>query len=78
MYLIDESKPDKELSALSDEYDGLCDFLNEKQCEDRIKSIIIGIDNSKLFDIPAVYRIYWEREYSADEYSGFLKQITDI
>lgn len=73
MYIVNSNKPDNELLALSNEYDGLCDFLNEKQCEDRINSISADIISSGLFHNPEVFRVYWEQEYSSEEYIGFLK-----
>jgi SAM-dependent methyltransferase len=71
MYIAYDNPLDNELVALSNKYGGFADFLTELQCEDRINSIILGIENSNLFAKPKVFRKLWVQKYTADEYYGF-------
>lgn len=72
MYIVYENEIDKELLKISNKYGGLADFLSEEQCEERIASIVSGIENSRLFESPKVYRKLWTQKYTADEFYGFV------
>lgn len=73
MYLMKDDNPaDQELLKLSNQYGGFADFVNEEQCENRIRSIINGIESSGLFDTPTVYKHLWKQEYTASDYYGFV------
>ncbi len=71
MYILFENEQDKKLLHLSNKYGGIADFLNEKECDERIKSIIGGIENSGLFKNVRVHKELWKQNYTADEYFGF-------
>lgn len=72
MYLYDDSEESRELLELSKKYGGFADFINEKQVEQRIEDISNKIEDSGLFNSPTVYKHFWEKEYTADEYYGFI------
>jgi protein-L-isoaspartate O-methyltransferase len=72
MYLACDNDDDNDLVKLSSKYGSFADFVNEEQCEDRICSIVNAIQDSGLFETPAVYRHLWRQEYTADEYYGFV------
>lgn len=73
MYITYDNDLDNELLKLSDKYGGFADFLSAEGCEERIGSIIAGIDNSGLFNTPSVHRVLWKYRYTADEYIGFVQ-----
>lgn len=56
MYITYDNPLDNDLVELSNKYGGLADFLSEKKCEERISSIICGIEESGLFERPVVHR----------------------
>lgn len=72
MYVLYDNPLDHELLKLSNKYGGFADFVNEAQCEDRISSIVSGIENSGLFSKTKVFRKLWIQKYTADEYYGFV------
>lgn len=72
MYLYDDREEDQKLIELLDKYGGFY-FVTETEAENRIMSIVQGFEDSGLFHSPTVYRQYWEKEYTADEYYGFLQ-----
>jgi len=71
MYITYDNDLDYELLEISNKYGGFADFLSEKDCENRIYSCMSGIENSGLFSKPKVFRVLWEKDYTADEYYGF-------
>lgn len=71
MYITYDNALDNDLTELSNKYGGFADFLTENECEDRIHSVIAGIEGSKLFSEPKVFRKLWKQNYTADEYFGF-------
>lgn len=71
MYITYDNALDNELINISNRYGGFADFLSESGCETRIKSIAAGMQDSKLFSAPKVYRKLWKQSYTADEYFGF-------
>ncbi|NCB04057.1 MAG: class I SAM-dependent methyltransferase [Clostridia bacterium] len=71
MYITYDNVIDNELLEISNKYGGFADFLSEKECEIRINSIVTGIENSKLFSSPKVFRKLWRQAYTADEFFGF-------
>lgn len=72
MYITYDNAVDNELLAISNKYGGFADFLSEKDCEKRINTIVSEIENSRLFSKPKVFRKLWEKNYTADEYFGFV------
>lgn len=72
MYITYDNNLDRELLEISSRYGGFTDFLSIDGCEKRIASICSGIENSRLFHSPSVYRFPWSQEYTADEYFGFV------
>lgn len=71
MYITYNNDLDNELLAISDKYGGFADFLSSDACEERINSIVTGIEESGLFSKPEVIRSLWKQNYTADEYYGF-------
>lgn len=71
MYITYENAADNELISISQKHGGFADFLSEDGCESRIKSIVSGIEGSRLFSKPKVFRTLWKQKYTADEYYGF-------
>lgn len=72
MYITYDTPLDNELLEISNKYGGFADFLSEKECENRIKSIAGGIEGSKLFSPPIIYRKLWRQAYTVDEFFGFV------
>lgn len=72
MYMVYNNDDDNDLVKLSNKYGGFADFVNEEQCENRIRSIVNATENSGLFEKPIVYKHLWKQEYTADEYYGFV------
>ena len=72
MYLVENNEQDNELLALSHKYGGFADFVTAKQSDERIKSMCSDIENSKRFNAAKVFKKYWVKEYTADEYYGFV------
>lgn len=73
MYLVSEdNEQDMELLALSNKYGGFADFVTAKQNDDRISSICSDIENSQKFTQAKVFKKHWVKEYTADEYYGFV------
>lgn len=73
MYITYDNELDKELIKLSNKYGGFADFLSEEECEARIQTISEEIKNSGYFTFPQIYRVLWNKEYTAEEYYGFVK-----
>ncbi|WMJ87448.1 class I SAM-dependent methyltransferase [Anaerocolumna sp. MB42-C2] len=72
MYITYDNEADKNLLKLSKKYGGFADFVSEEESVNRIQSIVKGIEDSGLFETPAVYKHLWVQEYTAEEYYGFV------
>lgn len=72
MYLVEDTEQDRELLNLSNKYGGFADFVTANQSYKRIKSICSDIENCKKFTAVKVFKKYWIKEYTADEYYGFV------
>lgn len=72
MYLVTDNEQDTELLALSNKYGGFADFVTVKQSDERIKRICSDIESSKMFREPKIFKKQWIKEYTADEYYGFV------
>ena len=73
MYITYNNELDHELIEISNKYGGFADFLTVEGCEERIESIIAGIENSSHFNTPVIHRALWNQRYTADEYIGFVQ-----
>jgi ubiquinone/menaquinone biosynthesis C-methylase UbiE len=73
MYITYDNELDRELVKLSEKYGGFADFLTEQQCKIRINSIKDSIENSGHFNTPDIHRVLWEKDYTADEFYGFVQ-----
>lgn len=73
MYLCNDSEEDQELLHLSRKYGGFADFVQREKVPDRIEKISDDIENSGFFSRPKVFRSYWEKRYTAEEYYGFVQ-----
>lgn len=72
MYITYDNEADNDLLKLSKKYGGFADFVSKEQCENRIRSIVKGIEDSGLFEAPLIYKQFWKQEYTAEEYYGFV------
>lgn len=72
MYITYDNDLDNELLKLSKRYGGFADFLSESECENRISRIVNEINNSDCFTRPEVYRVLWKKNYTPEEYFGFV------
>jgi ubiquinone/menaquinone biosynthesis C-methylase UbiE len=72
MYVIQDTEQDSRLIQLSNKYGGFADFLTESQCTKRMSSIVSGIDNSGLFEEVKTYKKIWVKNYTPQEYYGFI------
>ncbi len=72
MYITFPNDADRELVELSQRYGGFADFSNEAACELRIAEITKEIEDSGCFSSPEVYRRLWKKEYTAEDYFGFV------
>ncbi|MBQ7101412.1 MAG: methyltransferase domain-containing protein [Clostridia bacterium] len=72
MYLIEDNEQDRELLRLSNKHGGFADFVTVKQIDERIKLISSDVENSQRFTAVKVFKKYWVKEYTADEYYGFV------
>lgn len=73
MYVYDSRKEHEELIELSKRYHGFADFLTFSQAEERITRISNDIEQSGLFFAPKVSRFLWQKEYTVEEYCGFVQ-----
>lgn len=72
MYLVEDNEQDRELLSLSKKHGGFADFVTANQSDERIKLICTDIENSKKFTTAKVFKKHWVKEYTADEYYGFV------
>lgn len=72
MYLLEDNEQGRELLNLSNKHGGFADFVTLKQSDERIKTICSDIENSKKFTRAKVFKKHWIKEYTADEYYGFV------
>lgn len=72
MYVTTDCEQDTELLALSNKHGGFADFVDENKCNERISSIVANIENSSKFSKVKVFKNFWIKDYTADEYFGFV------
>ena len=72
MYVTTDCERDRELLALSDKHGGFADFVDESKCDERISNIVANIENSKKFSGVIVFKTSWVKDYTAEEYFGFV------
>ena len=72
MYIVEDNEQDRELLSLSNKHGGFADFVTLEQSDERIKLICSDIKNSKKFNAVKVFKKNWIKEYTADEYYGFV------
>ena len=71
-YIVEDNEQDRELFSLSKKHGGFADFVTLKQSDERIQSICSNIENSQKFNAVKVFKKHWLKEYTADEYYGFV------
>ncbi len=72
MYVTTNCEQDRELLALSDKHGGFADFVDESKCDERISGIVANIENSKRFSGVKVFKTSWVKDYTTEEYFGFV------
>ncbi|MBQ3497921.1 MAG: class I SAM-dependent methyltransferase [Clostridia bacterium] len=72
MYIVEDNEQDRELLSLSKKHGGFADFVTLKQSDERIQSICSNIENSQKFNAVKIFKKNWIKEYTADEYYGFV------
>lgn len=73
MYITYDNDLDNELIEISKKHGGFASFLSVDDCEKRIDAIAAEIGDSGYFNIPITQRVLWNKEYTADEYIGFVQ-----
>ena len=78
MYIITDSKDNKELLELSNKYHGFEDFVRIDQLDERFNKRLEDINKSGLLKVVSTKKVKWSKEYSLDDYYGFLKTSNSI
>ena len=70
--LIQDTDFDIEFHKILHKYDAFVSTLREEDYQKRVSSISNEITESSYFTKPEIIQSYWEKNYTADEYFGFL------
>lgn len=73
MYITYDNDLDNELIEISNKHGGFASFLSVDGCEKRIEAVVAEIEESGYFNPPITHRVLWNKEYTADEYFGFVQ-----
>ncbi|MHB1485762.1 MAG: class I SAM-dependent methyltransferase [Saccharofermentanales bacterium] len=63
---------DNDLQYIFNKYNGFVCCISTEDYEKRIETITSGIIESGLFSEPEMIHAFWEKNYTADEYFGFM------
>lgn len=63
---------DRDLLAILHKYDAFVSCVQDTEYKNRTETISSGIAESGLFSEPELIHAYWEKNYTADEYFGFV------
>jgi len=73
VYISNDTKLDSELKEVSNFYGGLFSLYSKEEGEVLMNTRAERIIESNLFSNVKLLKSYWEKEYSLDEYIGFIK-----
>lgn len=70
--IISDINIDHDVYDIITRYDGYTAVLKEDAYYKRSENIVADIENCGYFTKPEVFRVKWERNYTAEEYFGYL------